>query len=75
MQMEKEKQLLNEEIIVLETKCAKTYLFATLEQTAQRLNLKHTSNFQNDKNNQATIKSKDQLVNETNQSLHNHATN
>lgn len=37
--LEKTKQLLNEEVITLESECAKIFLYANLEQIAQRLNL------------------------------------
>lgn len=44
MKQEKEKQLLNEEIIALESNCAKIFLFTNLEKIAQNLNLIYNKN-------------------------------
>jgi hypothetical protein len=52
--LEKQKQLLKEEITGLESNRANTYLFSNLEDTAQQLNLRFPSKAKNSENNQPT---------------------
>lgn len=52
--LEKQRQLLKEEITGLECKAVNTFLFSNLEDTAQQLNLQFPSRTKNLKNNQPT---------------------
>ena len=52
--LEKQRQLLKEEITGLESNKANIYLFSNLEDTAQQLNLRFPSKTKNSENNQPT---------------------
>ena len=52
--LEKQRQLLKEEITGLESKEVNTFLFVNLEDTAQQFNLQFPSKVKNSENNQPT---------------------